>query len=37
LKNVCAIAAGISDGMGFGSNTRAAIMTRGWPSWCGWR
>jgi glycerol-3-phosphate dehydrogenase (NAD(P)+) len=29
LKNVCAIAAGISDGMGFGSNTRAAIMTRG--------
>jgi glycerol-3-phosphate dehydrogenase (NAD(P)+) len=29
LKNVCAIAAGVSDGMGFGSNTRAAIMTRG--------
>jgi len=29
LKNVCAIAAGISDGMGFGYNTRAAIMTRG--------
>ncbi|HUJ24827.1 MAG TPA: NAD(P)H-dependent glycerol-3-phosphate dehydrogenase [Myxococcales bacterium] len=29
LKNVCAIAAGISDGMGFGNNTRAAIMTRG--------
>jgi len=29
LKNVCAIAAGISDGMGFGANTRAAIMTRG--------
>ncbi|HEY2028618.1 MAG TPA: NAD(P)H-dependent glycerol-3-phosphate dehydrogenase [Myxococcales bacterium] len=29
LKNVCAIGAGISDGMGFGSNTRAAIMTRG--------
>src|SRR5512140_877897 len=29
LKNVCASAAGISDGMGFGSNTRAAIMTRG--------
>ena len=29
LKNVCAIAAGISDGMGYGSNTRAAVMTRG--------
>jgi glycerol-3-phosphate dehydrogenase (NAD(P)+) len=29
LKNVCAIGAGISDGMGFGSNTRAALMTRG--------
>lgn len=29
LKNVCAIAAGIADGMGFGTNTRAAIMTRG--------
>jgi glycerol-3-phosphate dehydrogenase (NAD(P)+) len=29
LKNVCAIAAGIADGMGFGTNTRAAIITRG--------
>src|SRR5947209_15510894 len=29
LKNVCAIAAGIADGMGFGHNTRAAIITRG--------
>lgn len=29
LKNVCAIAAGIADGMGFGNNTRAAIITRG--------
>jgi glycerol-3-phosphate dehydrogenase (NAD(P)+) len=29
LKNVCAIAAGIADGMGFGNNTRALIMTRG--------
>ena len=29
LKNVIAIAAGISDGMGFGINTKAAILTRG--------
>jgi len=29
LKNVIAIAAGISDGAGFGDNTRSAIMTRG--------
>ena len=29
LKNVFAIAAGISDGLGFGSNARAALMTRG--------
>ena len=29
IKNVIAIAAGISDGMGFGDNTRAALMTRG--------
>ena len=29
LKNVCAIAAGIADGMGFGNNTRAALITRG--------
>ena len=29
LKNVIAIASGISDGMGFGLNARAALITRG--------
>jgi glycerol-3-phosphate dehydrogenase (NAD(P)+) len=29
LKNVIAIAAGASDGMGFGHNSRAALITRG--------
>ena len=29
LKNVMAIATGIADGLGLGSNTRAAIITRG--------
>lgn len=29
MKNVIAIAAGISDGLGFGLNTRAALITRG--------
>lgn len=29
VKNVIAIAAGISDGIGFGDNTKAAIFTRG--------
>jgi len=28
VKNVIAIAAGISDGLGFGANTRAALITR---------
>ncbi len=28
-KNVLAIAAGIADGLGFGANTRAAVITRG--------
>ncbi|MGK0273456.1 MAG: glycerol-3-phosphate dehydrogenase (NAD(P)+) [Cocleimonas sp.] len=29
IKNVLAIAAGISDGLGFGANARSAIITRG--------
>lgn len=29
IKNIIAIAAGIADGLGFGSNARAALITRG--------
>jgi glycerol-3-phosphate dehydrogenase (NAD(P)+) len=29
LKNVIAVGAGVCDGLGFGSNTRVALMTRG--------
>ena len=29
LKNVMAVAVGVSDGLGFGDNTRAALITRG--------
>ncbi len=29
IKNVMALAAGISDGLGFGANARAALITRG--------
>ena len=29
VKNVIAVGAGVSDGLGFGSNSRAALITRG--------
>lgn len=29
MKNILAVAAGLSDGLGFGANARAAIITRG--------
>ena len=30
LKNVVAIAAGVGDGLGFGDNAKASLLTRGW-------
>jgi glycerol-3-phosphate dehydrogenase (NAD(P)+) len=29
IKNIVAIAAGVSDGLGFGANARAALITGG--------
>ncbi len=34
LKNVIAIAAGIADGLGFGDNTKGALLTRGMVEIC---
>jgi len=34
LKNIMAIAAGIADGLGYGANTRAALVTRGLAEIC---
>jgi len=36
VKNVLAVACGMSDGLGLGDNTRAALITRGSPRSCAW-
>jgi glycerol-3-phosphate dehydrogenase len=37
LKNVLAIGAGIADGLGYGDNTKAALITRGLAELARWR
>jgi hypothetical protein len=34
VKNVLAVGAGLCDGLGFGANTRIALITRGLSGWC---
>ncbi|GAA3111137.1 hypothetical protein GCM10017687_24650 [Streptomyces echinatus] len=36
IKNVIALAVGVTDGMRLGDNAKAALVTRGWPRRPGW-